>query len=262
MCSVQDDVGLFKIENDMILKTLNVKHADKRIEDQTDRCPICQDYPSDPVCTACNHVFCLECLQQWIQKKPVCPMCKAKIKPSHLKKLILEELDHDDTREKIPNIAKLQWISTYLDTIPKDEKVVLATQYSPVSNILYSHFKDQACFIHSRLDRAERFEEMNRFETDDAKRVMILTVKTAGVGINLTRANHLIVVDVLYKKDIMNQLVGRIHRYGQSKEIYVHHLLMRDSLEEKLYTFVQEYHWSAGHICTILNHEDEDDENV
>ena len=149
---------------------------------------------------------------------------------------------------------KLQPIDAYLKSIPSDEKIVLATQYGPVSHILHSHFKDRACFIHSRLDRAERFEEMTRFDKNDSKRVMILTVKTAGVGINLTRANHLILVDVLYnKRDMTDQLVGRLHRYGQTRKIQVHHLLMRDSLEEKLYNFLQDYHWSAEYICTLLN---------
>ena len=254
MCSVQEDIGLFKIENDMILKTLNLKDADKMVEYQTGRCPICQEYPSEPVCTICNHVFCLGCLQQWIQKKPVCPLCKAKIKPSHIKKLILDELDRDESREMVPNTVKIHWVDAYLKSIPSDEKIVLATQYGPVSHILHSHFKDRACFIHSRLDRAERFEEMTRFDKNDSKRVMILTVKTAGVGINLTRANHLILVDVLYnKRDMTDQLVGRLHRYGQTRKIQVHHLLMRDSLEEKLYNFLQDYHWSAEYICTLLN---------
>ena len=252
MCSVQSDIGLFRIENDMILKTLSIKDADKIVEEQTGRCPICQEYPSDPVCTKCNHVFCLGCLQPWIQKNPVCPLCKAKIKPSHIKKLILDELDRDASREMVPNLVKVQWIQDYLDSLPKDEKIVLATQYGPVSHILYSYFEDQACFIHSRLGRAERFEEMNRFEKDDSKRIMVLTVKTAGVGINLTRANHLIMVDVLYKRDVMDQLVGRLHRYGQRREIQVHHLLMSSTLEEKLFNFVQEYQWSAEYICTLL----------
>lgn len=253
MCSVQEDVCLFKIENDMILKTLSLKDADQVVEGQTGRCPICQEYPSEPVCTKCNHVFCLGCLQPWIKKKPNCPMCKAKVKPSSIRKLILDELDRDDSREMVSNLCKLDWIETFLSSIPDDEKIVLATQYGPVSQILYSHFEEQACFIHSRLGRAERFEEMNRFEKDDSKRVMVLTVKTAGVGINLTRANHLIMVDVLYKKDTMDQLIGRLHRYGQTREIQVHHLLMKDSLEEKLFNFVKDYHWSAEYICTLLN---------
>lgn len=252
MCSAQTDINLFRIENDMILKTVKLSEADKIVGGQTEHCPICHDYPIDPVCTDCSHVFCLGCLQPWILKKPSCPLCKSKIKPSNIRKLILDELDRDDSRERIPNTAKLEWIKAYLESIPTDEKIVLATQYGPVSQILYEYFESDACFIHSKLGRSERFEEMMRFEKDESKRIMVVTIKTAGVGIDLTRANHLIIVDVLYRQNIANQLIGRLHRYGQTREIQVHHLLMRNTVEEKLYEFLQEYHWSAEYICNIL----------
>src|SRR6185312_4854359 len=80
-------------------------------------------------------------------------------------------------------------------------------------------------------DRATR---VTRFQTDAACPVFLLSLKAGGVGLNLTAADYVFILDPWCNPAVEAQAVDRAHRIGQTKRVFVYRLLCRDSIEEKV----------------------------
>ena len=63
---------------------------------------------------------------------------------------------------------------------------------------------------------------------------MVRTTQTAGVGITLTRANHLVLLEPALSQSIQQQAVGRVHRQSQTRPVHVHTLAMRGTLDTRV----------------------------
>ena len=63
---------------------------------------------------------------------------------------------------------------------------------------------------------------------------MVLSLKAGGVGLNLTRANHVIHFDRWWNPAVENQATDRVFRIGQQKKVMVHKFITRGTIEEKI----------------------------
>lgn len=79
-----------------------------------------------------------------------------------------------------------------------------------------------------------RKEIVEQFQDKKTVSVLLLSLKVGGVGLNLTRANHVFHVDPWWNPAVENQASDRAHRIGQSQKVFVHRLLMHHSIEEKM----------------------------
>jgi len=77
-----------------------------------------------------------------------------------------------------------------------------------------------------------RGKAVRHFREDTDVRCLVLSARTAGVGLNLQRANHLIVVDQYLDSGSASQLVGRLHRQGQTRRVHVHRLRLKSTTDE------------------------------
>ncbi|CAO3700142.1 unnamed protein product [Rhizopus stolonifer] len=81
---------------------------------------------------------------------------------------------------------------------------------------------------------------INSFNSDKSKHVLLLSAKAAAIGINVTGANRIVLVDQDWNPLYDEQSVGRIYRYGQSKPVTVYRLITASSIEERI--FAQSVH--------------------
>ena len=63
---------------------------------------------------------------------------------------------------------------------------------------------------------------------------LLLTTRTAGAGINITCANHIVIYDVQWSKGLENQVVGRAWRMGQRRRVHVWRYVSEDTIESRL----------------------------
>ena len=63
---------------------------------------------------------------------------------------------------------------------------------------------------------------------------MVMTLKTGGVGLNLTKANYVFHLEPWWNPAVENQATDRVHRIGQQKSVSVYRYIIRDSVEEKI----------------------------
>ena len=74
--------------------------------------------------------------------------------------------------------------------------------------------------------------ELRRFHA--LIQVMLLSLKAGGVGLNLTAANHLLLLDPAWNPASEWQCFDRTHRLGQKKDVYIYKYIVKDSIEEKM----------------------------
>jgi len=136
--------------------------------------------------------------------------------------------------------GKLERAAEMLEEIVEsDERVLIFTQYVEMGNLLVEflekRLKTTIPFFHGGLDLPRREEMVKRFQHDeDGLRIMILSLRAGGVGLNLTRASHVLHFDRWWNPAVEDQATDRAHRIGQTRRVQVHHLITLGTLEERI----------------------------
>ena len=87
------------------------------------------------------------------------------------------------------------------------------------------------------LPRTEIVEKFNN--EDEYVPYIVLSLKAAGTGLNLTAANHVIHFDRWWNPAVENQASDRAYRIGQTKEVFVHKLVSNGTIEEKINQIIE-----------------------
>ena len=131
-----------------------------------------------------------------------------------------------------------QCIQLVQSIIDNDEKTLIFTQYKEMGDIL-THVIEEECnttplFFHGSLNVNQREEMINKFQTDTDTKVMILSLKAGGTGLNLTSATNVIHYDLWWNPAVEDQATDRTYRIGQDKNVMVHRLITLGTLKKKL----------------------------
>ena len=90
--------------------------------------------------------------------------------------------------------------------------------------------------IHGSMSVKNRMHSVESFnsESNDSPRIIICSLHAAGTGINLTRGNHVFMMDCWWNQATENQAMDRVHRIGQRRKVIVRRFVMKDSIEERI----------------------------
>jgi superfamily II DNA or RNA helicase len=120
----------------------------------------------------------------------------------------------------------------------KQEKALVFTQFremtAPLAAFLGGIFGRPGLVLHGDTDVKKRRDLVNRFQDDESVPFFVLSLKAGGSGLNLTAASHVVHVDRWWNPAIENQATDRAFRIGQSKNVLVHKLVCRGTIEEKI----------------------------
>ncbi len=75
---------------------------------------------------------------------------------------------------------------------------------------------------------------VEQFQEDESCKVFLMTLKTGGIGLNLTAADYIFIFDPWWNKAAENQAIDRTHRIGQDKTVFAYKLITRGTIEEKI----------------------------
>jgi SNF2 family DNA or RNA helicase/uncharacterized Zn finger protein len=118
------------------------------------------------------------------------------------------------------------------------EKALIFTQYTEMGDILskmiQAELGSEALFYQGSLDRKRKDEMVEEFQNGYTKKIMIISLKAGGTGLNLTAANHVIHYDLWWNPAVENQATDRAFRIGQKKNVMVHRLISMGTFEEKI----------------------------
>lgn len=127
----------------------------------------------------------------------------------------------------------------------KMERMLVFTQFKemcePLDEFLNSLFGRKGLVIHGGTSIKKRGEIVNRFNSrDEYIPYMVLSLKAGGVGLNLTGANHVVHFDRWWNPSVENQATDRAFRIGQTKNVIVHKLITKGTIEEKIDTMIED----------------------
>ncbi|WP_318217514.1 DEAD/DEAH box helicase [Streptomyces sp. SCL15-6] len=140
-----------------------------------------------------------------------------------------------------PGIAgrsgKLELLDELLDTILAEEASVLVfTQYVQMARLLERHLAARgvpSLFLHGGTSVTERESLVRRFQDGEVP-VFLLSLKAAGTGLNLTRAEHVVHYDRWWNPAVEAQATDRAHRIGQTRPVQVHRLIAEGTVEDRI----------------------------
>ncbi|HYC83633.1 MAG TPA: C-terminal helicase domain-containing protein, partial [Chryseosolibacter sp.] len=105
-----------------------------------------------------------------------------------------------------------------------------------VKQYLKANKVDFAYLDGSSIDRKEQVERFNR---DPSIRIFLISIKAGGLGLNLTEADYVFILDPWWNPAVEAQAVDRAHRIGQKKKVFTYKFITRNTVEEKILTLQQ-----------------------
>ena len=118
-----------------------------------------------------------------------------------------------------------------------DKKVLLFSSFTSIFDSFIEEFNRRGIKYHmitGAVDKKKRKEEVDAFQSDDSN-VFLISLKAGGTGLNLTKAQAVIHFDPWWNVSAQNQATDRAYRIGQTKNVLVYQLLMKNTIEEKIY---------------------------
>jgi SNF2 family DNA or RNA helicase len=118
------------------------------------------------------------------------------------------------------------------------ESAIVFTQYKTMGHIIQEQMSnmlgEEVLFHHGGLNRKERKEALDAFSAKTGPAVMVLTIKSGGVGLNLQKATHVIHFDQWWNPAVGDQGTDRIYRIGQNRRVHVYFMNCVGTLEERI----------------------------
>lgn len=131
-----------------------------------------------------------------------------------------------------------KFISVLDEILQNKEKSVVFTQYKEMGKILVpiveKELSTTPLFFHGSLNTAQREAMLKQFTEDDESKIMILSLKAGGTGLNLTNATNVIHYDLWWNPAVEDQATDRTYRIGQKNNVMVHRLITLGTFEEKI----------------------------
>ncbi|MFE7777880.1 SNF2-related protein [Streptomyces sp. NPDC057445] len=138
--------------------------------------------------------------------------------------------------------GKLALLDELLDTIlAEDGAVLVFTQYVAMARLLERHLTDRGVpvqLLHGGTPVPRREELVQRFQNGEVP-VFLLSLKAAGTGLNLTRADHVVHFDRWWNPAVEAQATDRAHRIGQTRPVQVHRMIAEGTIEDRIAAMLQ-----------------------
>lgn len=139
--------------------------------------------------------------------------------------------------------CKVEYLMEQLDEIIANQYKALVFSQFPIKTLV--EVKDQVTayapeLFHGGMSSSRREQILKDFQEAPEPKVLLTSVKAGGVGLNLTRANHVFHFDQWWNPATARQAEARAWRIGQSEPVFVHELYTNDTIEEKIHKILME----------------------
>jgi len=132
--------------------------------------------------------------------------------------------------------AKLDVLCPHLEELlDEGHKSLVFSQFTSMLAVVKKHL-DQRGIVYEYLDgqSRNRQEIVERFQNDPDCGVFLISLKAGGLGLNLTAADYVFILDPWWNPAVETQAIDRAHRVGQTRQVFAYRLICRDTVEEKI----------------------------
>ncbi|XP_054022731.1 helicase-like transcription factor [Dryobates pubescens] len=214
-----------------------------------EECAVCLESLTLPVITRCAHVFCKPCIFEVIrseQPNAKCPLCRSELRAKHLVECPQEEeadsSDGESSDQGWTSSSKINALMHALIELRRENptaKCLVVSQFTTFLSLIEKPLKESG-FAFTRLDgsmaQKKRVEAIQCFQSSQAgsPTVMLLSLKAGGVGLNLTAASRVFLMDPAWNPAAEDQCFDRCHRLGQKHNVVITKFIVKDSVEENM----------------------------
>ncbi|NJO12212.1 MAG: DEAD/DEAH box helicase [Gammaproteobacteria bacterium] len=126
-------------------------------------------------------------------------------------------------------------LPSLLEATAEGHKTLVFSQFTGMLAILRRRLDNEG-ITYEYLDGKTRDREARvaRFQTDAQCKLFLISLKAGGVGLNLTAAQYVFLLDPWWNPAVEAQAIDRVHRIGQSRQVFAYRLIARDTVEEKV----------------------------
>ncbi|KAK4053900.1 hypothetical protein OIO90_003737 [Microbotryomycetes sp. JL221] len=226
-------------------------------------CAKCGNLPDEAASTFCKHIFCFSCIERVIQKYSSCPVCALPITSTD--ELVLSGTSSDAASESDTTVeaevqeqqkthgpklesAKTEELIRILNNTPKGVKSLVFSQWITHLNCIEPALNQagiRTCRFEGSMSQAKRSELIKSFQSpiDINKKykkgqtpptVMLISLKAGALGLNLTSASQVFLMDPWWQASIEQQAIDRVFRIGQTNDVRVFQLIAEDTVEDKV----------------------------
>jgi superfamily II DNA or RNA helicase len=140
--------------------------------------------------------------------------------------------------EKYPNHSiKLDELTREITENIGEHKALVFSQFLGMLALIKDKLKENNIpfdYFDGSTPPHERERAIQNFQTNDDSRVFLISLKAGGVGLNLTAADYVYIVDPWWNPAVEQQAIDRTHRIGQTKNIFAYRMICKDTIEDKI----------------------------
>ncbi len=140
--------------------------------------------------------------------------------------------------ERFPNVSvKLEEIGREITENISNHKALIFSQFLGMLALIKEKLKELGVdyeYFDGSSTVNERERAIHRFQNDENCRVFLISLKAGGVGLNLTAADYVYIVDPWWNPAVEQQAIDRTHRIGQTKNIFAYRMICTDTVEDKI----------------------------
>jgi non-specific serine/threonine protein kinase len=143
--------------------------------------------------------------------------------------LLSDDADYGD------DSAKLDEIIREIEENAGHHKILIFSQFLKMLDLIKTHL-EKVGIPYEYLDGStqDRALRVRRFQDNEHCRVFLMSLKAGGVGINLTEADYVYLIDPWWNPAVEQQAIDRAHRIGQTKKVFAYKMICKDTIEEKI----------------------------
>jgi len=116
-------------------------------------------------------------------------------------------------------------------------KVLVFSQFTAMLALIRTAFEEDGisyAYLDGKTPAARRKDAVASFQTDASVQVFLISLKAGGLGLNLTAAEYVYLIDPWWNPAVEAQAIDRTHRIGQMNKIVAYRMICKDTVEEKV----------------------------
>jgi SNF2 family DNA or RNA helicase len=141
-----------------------------------------------------------------------------------------------DAKRAGDDSAKMDVLLAQLREVTSEgHKALVFSQFTSFLKIVRKHLEEEGV-VYEYLDGSTRDRKVpvERFQNDPDCKLFLISLKAGGLGLNLTSAGYVFLLDPWWNPAVEAQAVDRAHRIGQTQQVFAYRLIARDTVEEKV----------------------------
>ena len=145
-------------------------------------------------------------------------------------------IDKENLKLKNAKSAKLDILFEQINSLASSgNKCLVFSQFTSFLKIIKPKLeKEKTKYLYLDGQTRNRKELVEKFESSNDTKVFLISLKAGGVGLNLTSANYVFILDPWWNPAVESQAIDRTHRIGQKNNVFAYKLISKDTVEEKI----------------------------